>query len=233
MDATTTTTPTTASSSINVNGLLQLVGIISREPNNSNSCCNSNVLWQQPQQPQLHQVLPLGKPPTPVMPLDNIMSMTNDVTVTTTTPASCSSAVTGMVPREFLLLLQQQQQQQQCITSTSTAPTTATATTTTGEQPGEQNLFKFPFKLHHLLNEADRCGFDRIISWIPTGDGFRVHDPKTFAKLIMPRYFEMSHYKSFQRQLSLYSFKRSSEGVHRGKKSDRDAFFVLVAIIYH
>jgi hypothetical protein len=213
MDTTTTTAAAaSSSSSINVNDLLQLVGIISQEPNNSNSCCNSNVLWQQPQQPQLHQVLPLGLPPTPVMPLDNnIMSMTNDVIVTTTTtPASCSSAVTGMVPREFLLLLQQPQ----CTTSTSTATAPTTSTTTTGEQ----NVFKFPFKLHHLLNEADRCGFDRTISWIPTGDGFRVHDPKTFAKLIMPRYFEMSHYKSFQRQLSLYSFKRSPEGVHRGKK---------------
>mmetsp|Transcript_4522 Transcript_4522/g.8355 ORF Transcript_4522/g.8355 Transcript_4522/m.8355 type:complete len:335 (-) Transcript_4522:595-1599(-) len=74
---------------------------------------------------------------------------------------------------------------------------------------------KFPFKLFHLLTEAERCGFSHIISWIPTGDGFRVHDPKAFAKTIMPKFFGMSHYKSFQRQLSLYSFKRANDGIKR------------------
>ena len=77
---------------------------------------------------------------------------------------------------------------------------------------------KFPFKLHHILSEAERCGFTHIISWIPTGDGFRVHDAKAFTATIMPKYFGMTHFKSFQRQLSLYSFKRATEGLNRGKR---------------
>jgi HSF-type DNA-binding len=76
---------------------------------------------------------------------------------------------------------------------------------------------KFPFKLHHILSEAERLGFVHIIGWTPAGDGFRVYEPKSFARTIMPKYFGMSHYKSFQRQLSLYSFKRATEGVNRGK----------------
>lgn len=75
---------------------------------------------------------------------------------------------------------------------------------------------KFPFKLHHILSEAERLGFDHVIAWTAAGDGFRVYEPKTFARTVMPRFFGMSHYKSFQRQLSLYSFRRATEGINRG-----------------
>jgi hypothetical protein len=80
-----------------------------------------------------------------------------------------------------------------------------------------KNEIKFPFRLHQVLEESEKQGFTHILSWLPEGDGFRILDPTAFAKNIMPRYFSMNHYKSFQRQLSLYSFKRETEGLKRGK----------------
>jgi hypothetical protein len=81
-----------------------------------------------------------------------------------------------------------------------------------------KNEIKFPFRLHQVLEESEKEGFTHIISWLPEGDGFRIVDPIAFAKEIMPRYFSMGHYKSLQRQLSLYSFKRETEGPKRGKR---------------
>ena len=64
----------------------------------------------------------------------------------------------------------------------------------------------FPLKLHEMLSQE----FDNedIVSWLPHGKAFRVHNPKEFAAMIMPRYFRQSKYKSFQRQLHIYGFKR-------------------------
>ncbi|KAG7359058.1 HSF-type DNA-binding protein [Nitzschia inconspicua] len=78
-----------------------------------------------------------------------------------------------------------------------------------------KNEIKFPFRLHEMLDDAKIQGFDHIISWLPEGDGFRIIDANAFADEIMPQYFTMSHFKSFQRQLSLYSFKRETEGRKR------------------
>jgi hypothetical protein len=80
-----------------------------------------------------------------------------------------------------------------------------------------KNDVKFPFKLWDMLDEAEKQGWEHIICWLPEGDGFRVLDSDAFAKDVMPRYFTMRHFKSFQRQLSFYSFKRETEGRKRGK----------------
>ena len=44
----------------------------------------------------------------------------------------------------------------------------------------------FPMNLHHLLGDASIHGFDDVISWMPGGQAFRVHDPHRFAEEIMP-----------------------------------------------
>jgi hypothetical protein len=82
----------------------------------------------------------------------------------------------------------------------------------------------FPFKLHRLLDDAENCGFDEIVSWMATSEergarrnAFRVHKPKEFARLIMPRsrYFpRSSKYRSFQRQLNIWCFERIESGPH-------------------
>ena len=58
----------------------------------------------------------------------------------------------------------------------------------------------FPWKLHKMLELADQEGFGNIVSWLPDGRSFKVHDPSTFVEQIMPNFFLQSKYKSFQRQ---------------------------------
>lgn len=65
----------------------------------------------------------------------------------------------------------------------------------------------FPWKLHMVLEECEQLGYEDIISW--QGDRmFRIHEPKRFEEEIMKSYFKQTQYRSFQRQLNLYGFRR-------------------------
>ncbi|KAG7340893.1 HSF-type DNA-binding protein [Nitzschia inconspicua] len=70
----------------------------------------------------------------------------------------------------------------------------------------------FPWKLYNLLEESVLSStMGRIISWM--GDNsFRVHDPEEFVKCVMPRFFRMSKFQSFTRQLYLYGFSKIDGG---------------------
>ena len=59
-------------------------------------------------------------------------------------------------------------------------------------------------------------GFDSIVSWLPGGTRFKVHDTEIFESLLTPRYFNQNYYKSFQRQLNIYGFERVRQGRHKG-----------------
>ena len=60
----------------------------------------------------------------------------------------------------------------------------------------------FPVKLHRLLNTAHEEGLEWIVSWLPNGNGFKVHKPQEFVESVLPRFFtKQTKYKSFQRQL--------------------------------
>ena len=72
----------------------------------------------------------------------------------------------------------------------------------------------FPCRLYELLDDADKKGFDHIISWQYGGRSFKVHQPKYFALHIMQRYFAQTKFKSFQRQMNTYGYVRSSLGRH-------------------
>jgi hypothetical protein len=61
----------------------------------------------------------------------------------------------------------------------------------------------FPVKLHRMLSELEQEGKDDVCSFLPHGRAFAVHKPKQFANEIMPKYFRMSRFSSFQRQLNL------------------------------
>lgn len=82
----------------------------------------------------------------------------------------------------------------------------------------------FPWKLHAMLDMADQKGFREIVSWLPDGKGFKVHDPAAFVEKIMPTFFHQSKYKSFQRQLNLWSFERLSAGPDKGGYSHPNFF---------
>jgi hypothetical protein len=72
-----------------------------------------------------------------------------------------------------------------------------------------QGDFKFPIKLHYMLEEVHREGTDtKLVSWSPDGTSFRVHKPALFERNILPRYFTQTKYRSFQRQLNHYGFHR-------------------------
>jgi len=75
----------------------------------------------------------------------------------------------------------------------------------------------FPFLLYGMLEDAPSHGFDHIVSWLPTGDGFKVHDRLSFERQIMGKYFEnQTKYKSFLRQLNFYGFNRITRGAQKG-----------------
>jgi len=74
----------------------------------------------------------------------------------------------------------------------------------------------FPLKLHRILDDAAEKGYEDIISWVPKNNGFKVHKTKLFESEIMPHYFNKTKYKSFQRQLNLWSYDRVTNGPDKG-----------------
>ena len=75
----------------------------------------------------------------------------------------------------------------------------------------------FPQKLHQMLSDLERQeGGSDIASFLPHGRAFAIHKPRDFVKHVMPKYFRMSRFSSFQRQLNLYDFRRITEGPDKG-----------------
>jgi len=75
----------------------------------------------------------------------------------------------------------------------------------------------FPQKLHQMLSDLEREeGGSDIASFLPHGRAFAIHKPRDFVKHVMPKYFRMSRFSSFQRQLNLYDFQRITEGPDKG-----------------
>jgi HSF-type DNA-binding len=71
------------------------------------------------------------------------------------------------------------------------------------EGSGGQSL-QFPFKLHEMLKLAEETGREHVISWMPEGRGFKVHNKEAFCEHIMPLFFASNKYKTFQRSLNLW-----------------------------
>jgi hypothetical protein len=67
-----------------------------------------------------------------------------------------------------------------------------------------------------MLSDSAKDGTEDIVSWQPHGMAFRVHKTKEFTETVMQRYFHQTHYKSFQRQLHIYGFRRFSAGLDKG-----------------
>jgi hypothetical protein len=75
----------------------------------------------------------------------------------------------------------------------------------------------FPQKMHLMLADLEQEeGGREIASFLPHGRAFCIHKPKEFVKKVMPKYFRMSRFSSFQRQLNLYEFQRITEGPDKG-----------------
>jgi hypothetical protein len=74
----------------------------------------------------------------------------------------------------------------------------------------------FPWRLHEMLDAAETEGFESIVSWLPDGRSFRVHDPVVFVDKVMKKFFNQNKYKSFQRQLNIWGFVRILDGPMKG-----------------
>ncbi|KAL7466268.1 hypothetical protein ACHAXS_006561 [Conticribra weissflogii] len=67
-----------------------------------------------------------------------------------------------------------------------------------------------------MLKFAAMESLEDVVSWMPHGRAFKIHDPKVFASTIMPKFFNQSKYTSFQRQLNLYG---ENTAVSGGRKN--------------
>ena len=61
----------------------------------------------------------------------------------------------------------------------------------------------FPQKLYNLLQLNNH---PEMISWLPDGQSFKIHDKIAFENFILSTYFSGMKFRSFQRQLHLYGF---------------------------
>jgi hypothetical protein len=90
-------------------------------------------------------------------------------------------------------------------------PPSASSNSRTSTTP-QQASGSFPQILYDVLQDAETKGFTDVISWLPDGTGFKVHDSKRFTEEIAPRYFAFKKWKSFQKQCNLYEFDRIFRG---------------------
>jgi hypothetical protein len=80
----------------------------------------------------------------------------------------------------------------------------------------QQSRSRFPWKLHQLLKSTEKSGHDHIISWLPDGESFKVHDKKNFTNEVLPLFFGTNKYQSFQRNLNLWGYTTMSKGPEKG-----------------
>ena len=98
----------------------------------------------------------------------------------------------------------------------SKSPTIAITATKHKELDNCVKKEKFPKVLYQLLEDAGKNGNEDIVCFLPHGRSFIVKDIGKFETIVMPKYFKMSVWKSFRRQLNLYDFTRVTCGPDRG-----------------
>ena len=76
---------------------------------------------------------------------------------------------------------------------------------------------KFPVKLFQILQEAEHTPYlADIVSWLPDGKSFKVHNKDEFSTSILPAAFGTNVYKSFQRNLHFWGFHNTRKGTSKG-----------------
>ena len=66
-----------------------------------------------------------------------------------------------------------------------------------------------------MLDYAEQHGLEDVISWTSNGRSFMIHSAEKLASLL-PRFFGQTKFRSFQRQLHLWSFEKVRDAVDRG-----------------
>jgi hypothetical protein len=85
----------------------------------------------------------------------------------------------------------------------------------TAPDDGKSGDGTYVLRIHEMLENAEKEGYQHIVSWQPHGRAFRVHKEEEFIESIMPRYFK-AKIDSFRRWLRAWGFNRMTEGRDRG-----------------
>jgi hypothetical protein len=121
---------------------------------------------------------------------------------------------------DLLQILQQRQQYTpqpvlQPVLAIADAPPTLATNAVKEKRKGRAG--RFPQKLYQMILDLEKQeGGADIASFLHNGRAFAILDPTEFVKSVMPKYFRMSRFSSFQRQLNLYEFQRITEGQNKG-----------------
>lgn len=67
-----------------------------------------------------------------------------------------------------------------------------------------------------MLLQIELDGNTSIVSWLPNGKAFKVHNKAAFSENLMPTYFKTNKYKSFHRNLNLWGFESIVSGPNKG-----------------
>lgn len=78
----------------------------------------------------------------------------------------------------------------------------------------QQNTF--PIKLHSIIERSDIDNYSHIVQWQPHGRSFKIHDTFLLLEHVLKKFFYISKYSSFQRQLNIYGFRKLSKGQETG-----------------
>jgi hypothetical protein len=67
-----------------------------------------------------------------------------------------------------------------------------------------------------MMTYAEDVGLESIVSWVDKGRALQVNNSKCLVEEILPLFFKQTKYRSFQRQLNMWSFERILCGCNRG-----------------
>lgn len=83
-----------------------------------------------------------------------------------------------------------------------------------GPNQNHMNItLNFPEILYEIISDPNNIN---IISWLPHGRGFTIHDKLQFGSNVLPRHFEGAKFTSFTRRLKRWNFVRVSKGPEMG-----------------
>jgi hypothetical protein len=68
----------------------------------------------------------------------------------------------------------------------------------------------FPETLYAVISSQEHA---HIVSWLPHGRGFVIHDKQQFADTLLPQYFDSAKFTSFTRRLKHWNFTSVSRGL--------------------
>lgn len=100
-------------------------------------------------------------------------------------------------------------------------PTHAHPTSVMSPNSSAIRVQKLPAKLNAMLSIP---GYQHIISWMPHGRSWKVHNPHAFVEDVIPKYFEYTNYNSFVRLVNAWGFRRITKG------PDRNSYYHEVSL---